>query len=92
MRLHQTPDNLSKAVPVILLGGSKRWAELSEVIDAPNSHFRVIKGRNGIIKEAHAIQHVEASIASHIGSHNKGNAFRQQLPSGYVWALTGVRA
>lgn len=76
---------------VISAGGRKLWTDADRLTQAALKGSRVIRNRRGNIVEIHLEAHHEAAIASRIATHNKGEAYRQPLQVGWVWALTGVQ-
>lgn len=91
MTLQTNPDGISRAVAVISAGGCKLWTDADRLTSVALKGSRVVRNRRGNIVEIHLEAHHEAAIASHISRHNKGEAFRQPLQVGWVWALTGVQ-
>lgn len=83
--LHDTGDHLESPVPVILLNGRRKWAEMASVERAHG--LDLTRSRRGRITRAHCTERTTAYVSA------DGAAFMQQLPEAgrKVWALTGVR-
>ena len=91
MELHLQPDGLHRAVPVFFpLEKARMWVEQADLEQASPRGIRITRNRRGYPVRAEVVQVGEAVIASHIGSHTKGEAYRDLAIGGNLWSLTGT--
>ena len=88
--LHQTPENLARAVPVTTPSG-KMWAEQEALEAAPPSRFQLKRNRKGFAVWAWLMEHYEPTTASYISASAAGALRVQKLRTGHeCYGLTNA--